>query len=344
MNRPTLGQLRNSSLPQAIGVCADNISEICRTVNEAQERLLQDPMAPDEGWWCGFARYLFNVSTANPYIITPREVARIIAMDVCRKPVKLRNSFYEFLDFGEGFQPTNCECNTWNCKTLQAFERETVPTLTDLSGTSYIRVYISDSRDVGKALLIQGADNNGITVISTDSDTGNDILGEYVVTESPFAVSASQFSTITGFIKDLSYGPFTIMQVDAAGTELPLSVMQPSEGIAAYRKYYLNGLPSKCCDTTTGIIQVQAQCKLDMIPARSDTDYLMIPSIPALIEEVQFIRQSRMDDPNAQKMADRHHERALSILFGQHDHYYGKQTASITVPLFGSNRVMPTFQ
>lgn len=305
---------------------------------------MQDPNAPDEGWWFGWARMLFNVPTANPYIVAPREVARLIVMDVCKQPTRIKNGFYEFLDFGIGLQPTGC--NTRTCQTLQTYERETVSTLADLEDTpQYIRVYPTDSRDLGKSLLVQGKDNNGITVISTDVESQSDILGEDVTVDIPFATSARQFSSITGFVKDMSYGPWTIMQVDpVTGAELPLSVMQPSETTANYRKYFINGLPSRCCNTVTGQVQVYAQARLDFIPVRSDPDYLPIPSIPALIEEGMSIRKGRMDSIEAQKMADRHHERALSILFGQTDLYNGKQNVAINVPLFGSDRVMTTFQ
>lgn len=336
MNRPTFGDLRDSMLPRVIGVCADSVQELARWVNEAQERLLMDPLAPDEGWIGGWARMAFNVTQGSPYIVTPREVARLIVMDVCKKPVKIRNGFYEFLDFGSGLTPVGCDVCP-SCQSLQAFERETVPTLSSLVGTKYVRAYISDTRDRNRRVLVQGADNNSITVISTDTNTSQAILGEYISCDLPFETSVNQFSTITGMIKDVTYGPVTLKQVDPATlVETDLSVMEPHETVGYYRKYYINGL-STCCGSTT--TQVYAMAKLDFVPVKSDPDYLIIQSIPALIEEVQAIRKSRMDDDGAQQQSERHHQRALQILFGQLDHYQGKQSAVISVPIFGSDKL-----
>lgn len=343
MNRPTFGQLRNSTLAQAIGLCDNNMTELARYVNEAQERLLYDPMAPDEGWVGGWMRMAFTVSRDAPYIIAPREVARIIAMTVCKAPVKIKNGFYEFLDYGIGIQPTGA-CGEDCGQFLRAYERETTSTLADLYSTpQYVRVYFSDPRDVGKRVLVQGADSNGIAVVSTDADTGMAISGEWVTCAAPFVSTTNTFTTITGIQKDVTFGRLTLMQVDADGNELPLSTIEPSETTALYRKYYINGLPASCCSSTSGTVQVEAQCKLDLVPVASDPDWLLIPSIPALIEEVQAIRKSRMDDATAQQMADRHHQRALQLLYGHHDHVLGKQTASISVPLFGSNKVKTSF-
>lgn len=345
MNRPTFGQLRNSTLAQAIGLCDGNITEIARYVNEAQERLLYDPLAPDEGWVWGHVRMAFTVSTASPYIIAPREIARIIAMTVCKQPVKIKNGFYEFLDYGIGLQPTGCDDPADACgQFLRAYERETTPTLADLYDTPQtIRIYFSDARDVGKQVLIQGKDQNDKVVLSTDSQTGLPIAGEWVTCASPFADTVNTFSVITGIQKDATYGDITLMQVDSLGNELPLSSLEPSETTALYRKYFINGLPANCCSSTNGSVQVEAQCKLDLVPVASDPDWLIIPSIPALIEEVQCIRKSRMDDAPAQQMAEMHHARALKLLFGHHDHILGKQTASISVPLFGSDKVRSSF-
>jgi hypothetical protein len=88
-------------------------------------------------------------------------------------------------------------------------------------------------------------------------------------------------------------------------------------------------------------VQVQAQVKLDFVPVLNDSDYLLIQSIPALIEECMAIRWSRIDAPQATAKEKTRHAKALSILCGQLDHYYGKTKTAIGMRLFGSDRLRP---
>ena len=156
----------------------------------------------------------------------------------------------------------------------------------------------------------------------------------------PFSDSVNQFASISGIIKDVTVGPVIINQVDPdTGEETYLTTMDPHEVTAQYRKYLLNNLPVQCCTTSSGIVQVTSMVKLDFIPVKSDSDFLTIQSLPALIEEVQAIKYSRMDSEIAAKLEEKHHAKALSLLFGQLDHYLGKTQTAISVPIFGSNRL-----
>lgn len=340
-SRPRLIDLRSSGFPAAIGVCATDLNSISASANEAMERLINDPLAPDDGWWGGWARYAFTVTRSGPTIVTPQEVARIILLDVCKHPVVIRNEFFEFLQFGQGFQPNGCNTLSNPCGPLSAYERETVVTFTALLSTPQtIRVYLSDPNDVGRTILVQGKDQNGATVRYVDGPTGKAGLGETILFESPFVDSVNQFSEITGVQKQKTFGEVEIFQVDpTTGVETSLLVMQPSETTALYRKYYVNGLPSSCCNTcttTTTTLQVLALCKLDFVPVQVDSDYLRIMSIPALIDEGMAIRYSRMDSPQAQQLSAAKHASALRLLFGQLDHVIGRDRPAIKRSLFGS--------
>jgi hypothetical protein len=323
-------------MPESIGKCVTDIGSIAALVNEAQERLLNDPLAPEEGWWGGWVKMVFNVTAPNATIITPREVARIVVMDVCKNPIRIRNGFYEYLQFGIGLQPTGCttDCN----QILQAYERETVISTTEFVGNKTVRAYPVAAGDVGKRVLVQGQDHNGNNVYTTDALTQSPIQGEYIVLTSPFVTTTNVFSTLTGLQKDSTLDDVRLFQVDPiAGTETSLATMAPSELTAQYRTYFLNGLQNNCC--SGALIQVSAQCKLDYIPAKNDNDYLLIQSVPALIEECMSIRFGRMDTMAAQQMSELKHQKALKLLFGQLDNYLGKERTAIHVPLFGSDRL-----
>lgn len=339
MNRPRLFDARISGLPEAIGLCNTDTLSIAAAVNEAQERLMNDPLAPDEGFWGSWVRMVFNLSQGNPYFMTPREVARVILLDVCKHPVPVRNGFYEFLQFGRGVQPGGC-CNRSGvgCQNLAAFERETVVTAFPLAGTPQtIRIYASDPRDDGRVVLPQGKDANGKDVLFIDPVSAQSARGESIALATPFADSLNLFSSLDGFQKNKTFGEVQVFQVDpATGVESPLVVMQPGEMVAQYRKYFVNGLPTHCCNTPGGVIQVEAQCKLDFIPVASDTDYLMIQSVPALIDECMSNRLGRMESTAAQSLSVTKHASALRLLFGQLDNVLGKERPAITRSIFGS--------
>ncbi len=342
MQRPRLYDFRILGGPEAIGLCNTDTLSIAAAVNEAQERLLYDPLAPDEGFWGSWVRMVFQLTPSNPYFVTPREVARVILLDVCKHPVPVRNEFYEYLQFGRGLQPGGC-CNQpgVGCQTLQAFERETVVTAFPLAGTPQtIRVYPADPRDVGLVVMPQGKDANGKDILFIDPVSGQSGRGESIGLATPFADSVNLYSSLDGIQKNKTFGEVQIFQVDpATGVESPLVVMQPGEEVAQYRRYFVNGLPNQCCNTPGGVIQVDAQCKLDFIPVASDTDYLMIQNVPALIDECMAVRFGRMDMPGPQQLAAAKHLSALKLLFGQLDNYLGKERTAIQRHIFGSQRL-----
>lgn len=302
-----------------------------------------DPLAPEEGWWGGWVKMVFNLVPVNlsAYIVTPHDIARIILMDVCKNPIRIRNGFYEYLEFGIGLQPRGCNPQVCAPTTMQAFERDSVVTLYDFATSPQIlRVFPSDNADLGKRIVFSGPDQNGATVLDIDPVSRAATLGETVYLRSPFADTLNRFSSLTGIQKDATLGPVQVFMVDpTTGATSLLTSMEPNETTAQYRRYLVNGLPCACCSTSN--IQVTAQCKLDFVPVASDSDYLIIPNIPALMEEVQAIRYSRMDAQTAPALEQKHHAKALSLLNGQLDHFLGKVNTAVTVPLFGSDRLTP---
>lgn len=336
--RLTFAQVLNSTLPQAVGLCAQDRSGVAAYVNEATERLLFDPLAPDEGYWGSWGRMRFNVQSVNhtATFTAPREVARVIVLDICKQPRFLRNGFYEFMSFSAGIRPKGCGSNC--CETQQVFERDDVPTLIDFPTDvpQFIRVYPSDARDVGKRIVLQGKDANGIEVLGTDVATGASNQGETLNLQLPFVTSAFSFQTIDGLVKDPTNGPVSIFTVDSSGNQTQLSSMEPSETTASYRKYQAVGLQSHCCNQPLGSIQIDTQVRFEFIPVLNDLDYVMIQSVPALIEECLAIRFGRMDAPQSVAFEARHHQKALSILAGQLDAYCGKVSTAINVPIWGS--------
>jgi hypothetical protein len=335
MQRPTLATFIASRGPGINGICSGDLPSISALVNEAQERLIKDPMAPEDGWWGTWAHMRFTVTHGTPYITAPSEVARLILMTVCSRPTRIQNRFYEYLDFGVGIQPSHCRSHA--CQQLQSYDRELVPTLTDFTSGYSIRVYPKDAADVGKRVLLGVTDTSGATIYSSDGAVR--VTGEYLTLALPF-VEAGPFGSLTAIQKDTTFDAISVYASDTVtGTETLLASLAPGERSSGYRRYLVNGLPNRCCNDTTGLIQVEAMAKLDYVPVAVSTDFLLIQNIPALIEECQSIRFSGMDTGNATQLSELHHNKALRLLCGELDHMMGRERPAISVTIFGSDRL-----
>ena len=322
---------------KAVGLCNSDIDQGAILANECVQRLLIDPMQPDEGWWSTWSRMNFNVSRDDPYITAPRGVARITAIDVCKRPVQIKNAWFEFSDFGNGLRGG---CGSV-CEPTMAFQRGdvggTVVTAFDFKPPNkIIRIYPTNSADVGKHILIQGKDQFGAPVVSTDGV--NTFQGEFLTLALPFTENSEELSDLTGIQKDVTNGQVQIFQVDTNTQEQSLlTIMEGGEEVASYHRIYINNLPGACCHERN--YQVAAMCKLDYIPAKVTTDYLGISNLPALIEEAMCIRFEGMDSSSAKQMSAFHHNRALQFLGGELDANVGKQRISVVVPLWGGDRL-----
>ena len=339
MQRLRLYDCRNSRLPTLVGLCQDDVPGIARFVNSAQRRLLMCKEACDEGWWGTWAEIAFNVSRTQPYITLPREIARLEWMNVCDEPVEIQNQFYEYLNYGNGRMPKlrRMQCG---CSLTTGYTRNNAVTFTDLSNApQYLTVYLTDDRDAGKRVLLQGLDANSNTIYSTD--VGNQVTGEFVALTSPSVQSTNLFSQINGIQKDVTVGIVRIYQHDPdTGDETLLLTMQPSETTASYRRYYIDNLPCNCCGTDDpSVVQVTAIAKLDLIPVTTDTDYLLIQNIEAITEECQSIRYSEMDAPTAKAMSQERHRLAIGFLNGELNHYIGKDSVAVGFSPFGSAKL-----
>ncbi len=331
-----LYDLRIGRLPQVIGVCQSDIPTLAKYVNSAERRLVMCKEAGDEGWIGSWAEMAFTVSQTQPYLTTPREVARLEMATICDNPIQIQNQFFEYLDFGNGRLPKRFH-RLSPCIPV-VYTRNTVPTFTDLSNApQIIRVYITDSADEGKRILLQGTDANG-KVIRT-IDTYNPTNGIFVDLVSPSADAPVQFNTITGIQKDVTVGNVEVHQIDpTTGADVLLLTMEPSEETASYRRYYFDALPKNCCPTqlTTNSITVTAIVKLDLIPVMVDTDYTLLQNEEAIIEECASIRYGEMDSEESKRLSRERHNAAIGMLNGELTHFLGKDKPAISFKPFGS--------
>lgn len=301
-------------------------------VNEAQQRLVF--AGGEVGWWGSWAKMAFTVdSVANPYITLPREVARIINLDICKQPVRIQNEFYEFLEAGIGLQPKG-GCSL--CNGMETFDRGEFPTFLDLAPPNKrLRYYITDAADVNKRVLTQGTDQNGSVLRSVDASIP--VQGVFSTLKSPFVDTAMDIGSISGIQKDVTTGSVLIYEVDTiTAAQRLILTMEPSELVSGYRRYYLGGLPQNCCQDGTNNVQVTAMAKLEFIPVMADTDYCIIQNIAALKEECLAVRAGEMDDSASVVQSQARHLKALKLLNGELNHHLGKDRVAVGFKPFGS--------
>lgn len=341
MPRLRLYDVRISRLPAMLGLCVGDVTGIADYVNAAQTRLLLGREAGDESWWGTWAEVAFGgISRCEPFITTPREIARIEKITVCRRPVMIQNQFYEYLDFGNGRMPQFRQDNWCN---IQCYTRNAVPTFSDITnGPKIIRVYPTDSSDVGAARRVFVSGLNAQDEPIWTVDNLNNVNGQFITLDSPFADGQFQMNQITGIQKDPTAGQVQIFQVDpVTGNQSLLVTMQPNELVSGYRRYYIQNLPLNCCNnaSTAQPVQILAIVKLQPVPVSTDTDYLLLQNLEAIIHECQSIRYDKMDSPNAKQYAQSHHTMAIRLLQGELVHYLGKSKPAVNFAPFGSARL-----
>ncbi len=300
--------------------------------------------AGEEGWWGTWAEVAFNVSQTAPFLTTPRNIARIEAVNVCNRPIQLFNQFQEYLVFGNGRLPKlRPSCGSF----LRAvYTRNNVPTFVDLTNPpQFIAVYATNPVDIqaAKRVLIQGPDQNNNTVYTQDGTV--QVNGQFLTLESPFVSTPMSFNSITGIQKDPTQGPVQFFQLDPiSGAQILLLTMEPSETTASYRRYFFDRLPFDCCGAVVapGMVTVTALCKLDPIRLQVDTDYFTLQgdaAIEAIIHECQAVRYHKMDDAVSKSMAKEHHSQAVGILNGILNQYIGQESVAVRFSPFGSAKL-----
>ena len=203
-----------------------------RVVNQAQQRLIF--AGGETGFFGGWQKVVFQVNRCNPYITLPRELARVINMDVCRFPIRIQNEFFEMLEAGVGLQDF-CTVRDW-CGALEGYERGVFPTMVDVATSNqFLRVYLTDTRDLGKRVLIGPAsDQNGNNIYSQDGL--NSVNGFYLPLAPPFTTSAFIVTSIGGVQKDATFGDVLLYQVDrrpGAGLVVTLRPGRDNPGLPA---------------------------------------------------------------------------------------------------------------
>lgn len=260
----------------------------------------------------------YRICTNQPCITWPRQFETILAMDVCDRPITIRNGWFEFLENGPGLARLGKGCQTWNMFDRQAgfamFDDITIP--------SRIRLYRQFNVDAAKTVTIRGFDANAQEVLTNAGAT----VGEVVTLNAPFVDTGTVWmgQTFREVLKDVTAGYVRAYSYDATlpvppaspgpnDTPLkPLAVWEPSETLPNYRRSLIpvvgqmqNGCGCNGTTTTTTTTCIKTSvtvvAKIAFIPVSSDLDFLWTSNFAALkMGMISLMRSERGDTAGAQ--------------------------------------------
>jgi hypothetical protein len=338
--RRTLGDLKKRGIPAALGLCATD-ARLLQWLDEAQEILLNEGK-----WWGTVAK--FQMCATDGCITLPPQIAVIEAVNVCGRPVPVRDFWYEFLENGPGSQ-YGCGCSSSPTQTgsvcggncgANAIYRGHFPTFNDIIGTNKKATLICDLiSDVGKRVLVLGYDENGNWIRTTQGGVIAD--GEIVLlAQGAGTLSNHFFTSITDlqFLDDRD-GQVWLYEYDTTALTLRmLGKYEYFEDKPNYARYFFPGILAQASGTGCNSYKVEVMGKVAFIPAKVDTDYLVISSLPALKEMMLGIRDSdnEADRTKANAILMTALGVAKSILDAELDQYLGTGRR-IGINITGSN-------
>lgn len=271
--------IQNSRVPASLNVCPDD-ARFFDWLNEAEELLL------NQGRWIGSVREC-QFCVESGCLVFPRQVAAIEQASVCGKPIDIQPYGYEFTRLlatlrqcGGGCSTSNLACGQCSCGHLQMRIRagEVCSFATTLGTNKLIRSYPGSGTDVGKAIIYQGRDINGVW------------KEEQVLLTLPFVDTVTVWGpgNPVSVIKAVTDARVLVYEYDTVThLERALAEYEPGETRPSYRVSYIPGLTgaggcigcSANGDTTRKTITALAS--LQHVQLRSSGDWLILQNISA---------------------------------------------------------------
>lgn len=273
-------------IASAAGLCADD-ARVLSYINRSIRRLLP------KGKWVGVYQN-FRICVSSDCITWPRQIETIEAVNVCGHPIKIRNSWFEFLESGPGSQGS--------CGGLKLVDRGQHCAFDDITAGETdrkIKVYADVNEGAGKTIILQGYDQYGNWIRTQDGTAWID--GEKLViptTAATQTTSTKFFSKLVRVIKPSTNGAIRLYEYNTttAANVRALAYYEPDETLPNYRRSYLPGLSNHHTSDDCESVQVEVVAKLRYYPVANENDFLLIGNLDAL--EQMVIGLTQFDNRN----------------------------------------------
>lgn len=272
----TLSDAKNAGLQAAAGSCSGS-DEFVRLINEVQRRLIK------RGDWYD-TEVLVKFCIYNKCLTLPRYVGRVSGLRFCGMPAtEIRNNWYAIIG------PHTCGFSS----NVTMRDGGTAPCYNEISGSDgkKIRAYIEKSIDIGRTITIYGTD--AATNLPLRMPDGTP--GLKLTLASPYVETTVNVRHITAVVKDETKGYVFLYEYEAA-TSLTrdLARYEANETNPRYRRSVINGFCSTpACAESDGVSMHHAEAlvKLEFVPVKNDSDFLLIDDFDAIKLGLQAIRE-----------------------------------------------------
>lgn len=301
-----------SQLSTDLGILTTD-TRFLQYVNKARETLMNEGR-----WWGTYKRV--NICQTGPCWVQPGEIASIEALEFVGRNIPIKNGWWEFR---EDVKPPSF--NSCGCSRDFLLDRGTSPVGTQPDTASKVKLYITNAADVGKKVLWQGLDQNGVEVRSSDG-LGGYLNGELITLVAlPLgATSVSEYSQTTGVQKPVTVDRVVANWIDpVTSAETLAATFQWNDTAPAFRRFTLTRFPNSTftnpvngdvCPTPatceSGSFTATFIAKLAYYPCRVDTDWLILNMYAVSDMAVSLFKadRSRVDE------AAQYHAKAIQRL------------------------------
>lgn len=288
----TLSSVQIPSFQTASGYCTTS-ADFLGIVNQIIPRLA------NRGDWPGWLLPI-RVCVRQGCVTWPRYVNQIRKANTCRHTVRMRNVFYEWLDY-QG--PRHLHAwQSWLSHERNLVAQFRAPFYSDIFGlNSTIRVVPMVQADIGKTVTFFGTDTNN-QPLRTNNGDGTWSEGITVAAALPFGSTSTFIGHIDRTRKDLTQGNLLIYGYDSVQNAMyDLAVYEPSELNPSYLRNQLDGghhhgqsgCNTGCQETIIALV------KLKFIPVMVPSDGLIFldGSEGALLHAIRAVKREEAGDP-----------------------------------------------
>lgn len=281
----TLADCRDpmTGIADIAGCCTDTF-KFSSLINQATSNLLR------RGDWSGTVVPI-QVCVKRGCIVWPRYVLNVRKISLCSNALPVHNLWYQFLPrdvCGTGWRK-------WGHGECALFANGHAPTYSSVYGDGrLIRAYPRTLDDLGKTIRIFGVDN-GNQPLKTNNGDGTWSEGIVITLGRPYGSTSVYVRRIDRVVKEVTQGQVLLYAYDVVNDILEdLAIYDPGETTPSYARYQLGepsnrcgNQPQGCCGTSLSVV---ALVKLRFIPAKFDTDLILVDNADAIKLAVQAIK------------------------------------------------------
>lgn len=287
--RLLIANLQASRIPSALNICPTD-DRFYQWASEAENLMLGQGR-----WWGSVREAQFCVDSGC--IVLPPQVAVVERMNICGRPIDVTSPWYPFTRILATWNHcTSCSSqaglSSGQCSQghymAQLREMTMATYATTLGANKLIRSYPGSDLDIGKKIIYQGKNINGVWVRSIIDGVMQD--GEQVALTLPFVDTTTVWApgSPVAVIKESTNTRVLVYEYDTVThLERQLAEYEANETRPSYRVCYVPGLVGAggCCncstDGDTTRKTVTAMVSLQHVPFTSPNDWCILQNLSA---------------------------------------------------------------